>query len=264
MDEPASAAVRGDEPSSIRVALELVRDGRARAVVSCGNSGAVLVAAKIILGTFPGVDRPAIATILPRQDGGELILLDAGANVDCRPEQLVCFALLGSAYSEANGVVDPRVGLLSNGQEASKGNMLVRSTLPMLMESAINFIGPIEPTDAMAGGCDVLVCDGFAGNVFLKSAEAAAETVSKLLTLEIGKRNTGKLGAWLMSPALKRLKRHVNWDAYGGAMLLGTRGPVVVGHGRANAASIKAAIDRAHEAHSGSLVKKIEEHLRLS
>jgi phosphate acyltransferase len=264
MDAPATSAVRGDKPTSIRVALELVRDGRACGMVSCGNSGAVVIAAKIILGTYQGVDRPAITTILPRQDGGELVLLDAGANVDCRPEQLVSFALLGTAYASVHGIPEPRVGLLSNGSEAGKGNMLVRSTLPLLEALPINLIGPIEPTGAMAGECDVLVCDGFAGNVFLKSAEAAAATVSHLLKREIGRRNSGRLGAWLMSPALRRLKRHVNWDAYGGAMLLGTRGQVVIGHGRANASSVTAAIQLAQQGARRGLVHEIERTLNLS
>jgi len=264
MDDPPTSAVRGEKPTSIRVALELVRDGRACGAVSCGNSGAVVVASKIILGTYQGVERPAITTTLPRQDGGKLILLDAGANVDCRPEQLVCFALLGVAYATVHGNAEPRVGILSNGTEPGKGNMLVRSTLPLLEALPINLVGPIEPTQAMAGACDVLVCDGFAGNVFLKSAEAAADTVSKLLKLEIGRRNSGRLGAWLMSPALRRLKRHVNWDAHGGAMLLGTRGQVVIGHGRANATAVKAAIDMAYLGASRGLVDEIERKLALN
>jgi glycerol-3-phosphate acyltransferase PlsX len=264
MEDRPTRALRGDKPTSIRVALELVRDGRACGVVSCGNSGAVVVASKIVLGTYEGVDRPAITTILPRQDGGKLVLLDAGANVDCRPEQLVCFALLGAAYATVQGIEEPRVGILSNGSEPGKGNMLVRATLPLLEAIPINLVGPIEPTQAMAGACDVLVCDGFAGNVFLKSAEAAADTVSKLLKLEIGRRNSGRLGAWLMGPALLRLQRHVNWDAHGGAMLLGTRGHVVIGHGRAKAEAVRAAIEMVHAGARRGLVEEIELKLSLN
>lgn len=185
MGDAAVAGVRRSERSSLRVALRSLRDGGADAVVSCGNTGAVLVGAVLDLGVLPGVDRPAICTVLPRADGGRLFLLDAGANVDCKPEQLVAFAALGVAYAEASGVPDPRVGLLSNGEEDGKGNVQVKATLPLLRASGLRVVGNVEPSAAMEGACDVLVTDGFVGNVLLKAAEGAVTTVVQLLRQEI-------------------------------------------------------------------------------
>ncbi len=249
MDESPVAAVRNGRDSSLVVAVEAVRDGRVSAVVSCGNTGALLVAAVTRLGALPGVDRPAVATLLPRMDGGRLVLLDAGANVDCRPEQLVCFARLGAAYAVALGIEAPRVGLLSNGEEDGKGNMQVRATLPLLREaSGLHVVGNVEPSAAMAGACDVLVCDGFVGNVLLKAAEGAVATVVGLLSEEVARTPRGSLGKWLLSPAFGRFRNRVAWDAHGGALLLGVGGAVVVGHGRARAGAVRAAIGVAHDA----------------
>jgi glycerol-3-phosphate acyltransferase PlsX len=261
MGDAAVAGVRRSEQSSLRVALRLVRDGRAGAVVSCGNTGAVLVAAVLDLGVLPSVDRPAIATVLPRADGGRLFLLDAGANVDCRPEQLVAFASLGVAYAEACGVPDPRVGLLSNGEEDGKGNTQVKATLPLLRKSGLRVVGNVEPSVAMEGGCDVLVTDGFVGNVLLKAAEGAVTTVVQLLRQEIRRSPVGVLGALLLRGAFRRFRERVAWDAHGGAVLLGTKGIVVVGHGRANAHAVHQAIRLAHRTSTSGLADRLRSRL---
>jgi glycerol-3-phosphate acyltransferase PlsX len=247
--EAPAAAVRARPQASVVVAVEAVRDGAAAAVVSCGATGALMVAAVTRLGLVTGVERPAVATLLPRSDGGRVVLLDAGANVDCRPEQLLSFARLGSAYAVALGVAVPRVGLLSNGEEDGKGNQQTRAALPLLRgASGLHVVGNIEPMAAMAGGCDVLVCDGFVGNVLLKAAEGAVATVVGLLGEEVSRSPTGSLGKWLLSPAFGRFRRKIAWDAHGGALLLGVAGTVVVGHGKARAAAVRAAIGVAHRA----------------
>lgn len=261
MGEGAVAAVRRAEDSSVRVALREVREGRAGSVVACGHTGALVVAAKFDLGWVDGVDRPAIATVLPRGDGGRLVLLDAGANVDCRAEQLVTFAALGVAYAEALGVEEPRVGLLSNGEEESRGNAQVRAALPLLQATALRVVGPIEPTLAMAGGCDVLVTDGFVGNILLKAAEASVHTVVTMLREEVRRRPSGRLGAFLLKKAFARFRDRVAWDAQGGAMLLGVDGTVVVGHGRATEEAVCAAIMLAHRTAAAGLVDRVTAHM---
>jgi glycerol-3-phosphate acyltransferase PlsX len=253
MDE-SPASLRRRPEASVRCTLRAVAEGRAAAAVSCGHTGATLMAAVLDLGVLEGVDRPAIATALPRRDGGRLILLDAGANVDCRPELLVGFAMLGAAYAEASGVSFPRVGLLSNGEEDSKGNQQVRATLPLLRATDLRVVGNVEPSAAMEGACDVLVCDGFVGNVLLKAAEGAVGTVVALLREEILRRPSGRIGALLLRGAFARFRRRVAWDEVGGALLLGTRGIVVVGHGRAHPEAVAAAIATADRyARSGLL-----------
>ena len=222
--EARASAVRRLENASVRVAMREVAGGRATAAVSFGNTGATLVSAVLDLGVFDGVERPALATVLPRSDGKQLVMLDAGANVDCRPETLATFALLGAAYAEVLGMADPRVGLLSNGEEDGKGNVQVRATLPLLRELPLTVVGNVEPTAAMSGACDVLVCDGFVGNILLKAAEGAATTIQTLLREEIGRNPSGMLGAFLLSGAFRRFRKRVHWDAYGGAILLGARG----------------------------------------
>jgi phosphate acyltransferase len=262
MAEGAAAGVRRAEDSSVRVAMRLVRDGQAGAVVSCGNTGAVLIAAKVDLGVLDGVDRPPLATVLPRVDGGRLILLDAGANVDCRPEQLVSFAHMGAAYAEILGIAQPRVGLLSNGEEDGKGNAQVRAALQLLRATDLTVVGNVEPGAAMEGQCDVLVTDGFVGNVLLKAAEGAVSTVVQLLRAEILRSPVGRAGAWLLRGAFARFRAKVAWDAHGGALLLGTRGPVIVGHGRAHAAAVEQAIYLAGRVAESDLVGRLA--LRLA
>jgi len=258
MDEPASS-VRRRPDVSVRRALALVKQGRCAGALSCGHSGALLVSSLVELGTHDGVERPAIASVLPRSDGGRLVLMDAGANVDCKPEQLASFAQLGSIYAEAMGVERPRIGLLSNGEEDHKGNLQVRATLPLLRSLDLLVVGPIEPSAAMAGACDVLICDGFVGNVLLKAAEGAVQTVVTLLREEITRRPTGRLGAVLLRGAFRRFRDRVAWDAHGGALLLGVRGLVAVGHGRATPDAVAAAVRMLHHAAGSGLHARLTE-----
>lgn len=261
MADSATAAVRRSEDSSVRVGLRLVRDGGASALVTCGHTGAALVSAIVDLGVLPGVERPALATVLPRGDGGRFILLDAGANVDCRAEQLVSFAHMGAAYAEVLGIQRPRIGLLSNGEEDGKGNAQVRAALPLLRKTELDVIGNVEPGAAMEGRCDVLVTDGFVGNILLKAAEGAVSTVVQLLRAEISRSPTGMFGAWLLRRAFRRFRSKVEWDAHGGALLLGTRGPVIVGHGRANAEAVRRAVHLASQAVERGLVEGVARRL---
>ncbi|TNE92034.1 MAG: phosphate acyltransferase PlsX [Deltaproteobacteria bacterium] len=252
--EDAAVSVRRRPDSSLRLALQEVAAGRACAAVSCGHTGAALVGAVLDLGVLPGVERPAVATVLPRSDGGQLVLADAGANVDCRPEQLANFALLGAALAHTLGVEAPRVGLLANGSEPGKGNMQVRATLPLLQALPLDVVGNVEPPDAFRGVCDVLVCDGFAGNIMLKSVEGAAETVLSLLKEELKGHRSAQIGAWLLQRAVKGLRGKVAWESIGGGLLLGVDGVVVIGHGRSNAEAVSAAISLAARSAEGDLV----------
>ncbi len=261
MEEAAALSVRRKTESSIRVGLQLVADGKALAMVSCGHTGASFVGAVLVLGVLDTVERPAIATVLPRSDGGQLILLDIGANVDCKPEQLACFAQLGAAWAEVRGVENPRVGLLSNGEEGSKGNEQVRAAHPLIAASGVHFVGNMEPSAAFAGACDVLVCDGFVGNVLVKGVEGAAEVVQHLLREHIKSSVTARAGALLMRGAFTRFQNQVRWDAHGGGVFLGTKGVVVVGHGRANAEAVHAAICAAHRVATGGLVASLQSRL---
>ena len=247
MDEAPAAAVRRKPEASINRAVGAIPGGEACAAVCCGNTGAAMAASLFGLGRLPGVQRPAVTSVVPRTDGGRLVLLDLGANVDCRPEHLAQFALMGHAF--ARGVLGqsrPAVGLLSNGSEAGKGNELVRAASALVEALPINYVGNIEPLEAFRGGCDVLVCDGFVGNVMLKTAEATAEVVGALLKEEILRDLSGKAGAWLLQGAFRRFRDRTDYAAVGGALLLGVNGVVVVGHGRSDARAVASAIRFAH------------------
>jgi phosphate acyltransferase len=260
MDDSPSVVLRKKPQASVRVAAAAVKAGDACAAVSCGNTGAVMAAAMAELGRIRGVERPAITTVVPRLDGGNLVILDLGANVDCRPEQLGQFAVMGQVFARVfQGIESPRVGLLSNGEELSKGNAQVQAAVEVLSKLPINFVGQVEPTAAFRGGCDVLVCDGFVGNVMLKSVEATVEIVSKLLKEEILRRPSAKLGAWLISGAFRRFRSRTKYSAIGGAQLLGVDGVVVVGHGRADAEAVTSALRRAHHCAAEHLSSHIGE-----
>jgi glycerol-3-phosphate acyltransferase PlsX len=249
LGHPGEVRLHPDIP--VRRALAEVIAGRACAAVSFGNSGATLVASVLDLGLIPGVERPAIAAPLPRADGGQLWVLDAGASVDVRPEHLVAFALLGDAHARALGVALPRVGLLSNGAEAHKGNKLVRGADPLLdalSPSWITYVGQVEPHVALAGAVDVLVCDGFSGNLMLKAAEGTVEVVRALW------RRLAAAGSQECEVAWRALDARLDWRTHGGALLLGVRAPVVIGHGRADAEAVCAAVLRAHYAAERGLV----------
>lgn len=255
------AAIRRHENASVRVALREAREGRACGVFSAGPSGATLVASVLELGILPGVERPAIASVLPRADGGRLVVVDSGANVDCRSEQLANFAVLGSVFAEVLGTPTPRVGLLSIGHEPGKGNDQVRAARERLAEAPIAFIGNIEPTSALAGGCDVLVCDGFVGNIFLKTVEATTETVLAIARRELGHKPVAQVAAWLLQRRLRNLRKRLAWEATGGALLLGVKGVVVVGHGRTGPDAARAGFDMVRRAASDGLVDTLQARL---
>lgn len=255
MDEPASTPIRKKPGASIRRIFELVRDGQAVAAVTCGHSGAAMAAALHVLGPVPGVDRPPLCTVVPRKDGGQLVLLDLGANVDCKPAHLAQFAVLGDAYARAVlGLQRPRVGLLANGEEPGKGNLQVRAAWPELEALDLEFVGNVEPLGALRGECDVLVCDGFVGNVMLKTVEGTVEVVGRVLREEIRRRPGAQLGAWLLGGAIRRFRQRTTYDAVGGALLLGVEGVAIVGHGRADARAVASAIRYARSCAEAGLV----------
>jgi glycerol-3-phosphate acyltransferase PlsX len=242
----APSAVRRLPESSARIVARLVQTGEACAAVSCGNTGASMVAAIMEMGLLPGIERPPVSVVLPRADGGRLVLLDAGANVDCRPEMLANFARVGAAYAQSLGFTVPRVGLLSNGEEDGKGNAQTRQVMPLLRASDLHVVGNIEPSDAMSGACDVLVCDGFVGNAVLKAAEGAAEIGAAVLSDLLSDLSEVADDAPLRKRLLTQFQGRMSWDSYGGGVLLGVDGVFVVGHGRATARAVAAAIALAH------------------
>ena len=235
MDDKAALAVRSKRDSSMRVGLKMVREGRAAGFVTAGNTGAAMATAKMVLGSLAGVDRPALATAFPTSTGQPCVMLDVGANVDCDPENLRQFAVMGHAYSKnVLLAASPRVGLLSNGEEDGKGNSLTRDTLPLLRTLPINFIGNVEGRDLFNGNCDVVVCDGFVGNVALKTCEGTAKMLSQMLRSSLKSTVTSQVGALLSRKAFGAFKKRLDYSEYGGAQLLGVRGVCVVGHGSSN------------------------------
>lgn len=233
MDDKAAHAVRSKRDSSMRVGLKRVREGLSQGFFTAGNTGAAMATAKMVLGGLAGVDRPALATILPSITGSPTLLLDVGANVDSEPENLLQFAVMGSMYSRnVLKIRDPRVGLLSIGEEDSKGNQLTRDTLPMLRAlTNINFVGNVEGRDLFNGRADVVVCDGFVGNVALKTSEGLARLVSVSLRESLKSTVTSQVGALLSRAAFSDFKKRLDYSEYGGAPMLGVRGVCIVGHG---------------------------------
>jgi glycerol-3-phosphate acyltransferase PlsX len=261
MDEPPTAPVRSKRRSSLAVGARLVRDGKACALVTAGNSGAAMVAAKLIIGAVEGIERPALATLVPGLERPTLIL-DVGANVDCRPRHLLEFAVMGHCYSEAVlGVENPRVGLLSNGAEEGKGGRVTIEAYRLLADSGLNFVGNVEGRDVYTGAVDVVVCDGFVGNVVLKVSEGLGEMIYALLRRE-GKRSpTSAVGLLLAKGALAALRRKADYTEVGGAPLLGVRGACLVGHGRSNAKAIRNAVRFAHAYATQGVIQHIEARL---
>ncbi len=242
MDAHPAQAVRHQPHSSISVAVQLVGRGQADACFSAGHSGATMAAALLQLRRSQGVARPAIGTVFPTRTGSTL-LVDAGAQVDCRPEWLAQFAQLGSDYMQrALGVERPRVGLLSNGEETSKGNALVQAAHELIAQLELNYLGPVEGTDLVSGKVDVVVADGFVGNVALKTAEAVAEAIIAALRQEGSSGLRSRLGAFLLLPGLRRLRQRLDWSQIGGAPLLGVSGLVFIGHGRSDARAVSSAL----------------------
>jgi glycerol-3-phosphate acyltransferase PlsX len=240
MDDKAAQAVRAKRDSSMRVGLKMVREGRAAGFFTAGNTGAAMATAKMVLGMLSGVHRPALVTVLPTSLGTPSLLLDVGANVDCDPDNLVQFAVMGHMYARnVLKVQNPRVGLLSIGEEDSKGNSLTRDTLPLLRALAgINFIGNVEGRDLYNGHCDVTVCDGFVGNVALKTSEGIVKLVTASLRESLKSTVTSQVGALLSRKAFSEFKKRLDYSEYGGAPLLGVRGVCLVGHGSSNEKAI--------------------------
>jgi len=262
MEDSAAKAVRTKKDSSIRVASRLVRDGEAAGLVSAGNTGAVMATAKMVQGMVPGVERPALASALPTITGKPTIVLDVGANVDSTARMLVQFAVMGNLYSRAiMHATNPRVGLLSIGEEEHKGNELTRSATPLLKSLPINFIGNVEGRDIYKGVVDVVVCDGFTGNVLLKVSEGVADVVKHMLRDSLMATLSGQAGAWLARNAFANFKKRVDYSEYGGVPLLGVRGVCIICHGSSNSNAMKNSIRVAAEFASQNLNTKIESEL---
>ena len=263
MEDSAGKAVRSKKDSSIRVASRLVRDGVAQGVVSAGNTGAVMATAKMTQGMLPGVDRPALASAFPTLSGRAAVMLDVGANVDCTPNMLAQFAVMGNAYSRVIfHTPRPRVGLLSIGEEEHKGNSLTREAAPLLKSlKHLNFIGNVEGRDVYTGVVDVIVCDGFVGNVALKTSEGLVEVIRQLLKESLKASITRKMGAYLARGAFNEFKRRVDYSEYGGVPLLGLNGLCVICHGRSNAKAIRNAIRVTKEFAEGKINERIATEL---
>lgn len=247
MGESPLTALRRKKDSSIKVAIELVKSGDADAMVSAGNSGVVMATALFLLGKLHGVERPAIAAVMPTLKGC-FVLIDAGANVDCRANHLLQFAVMGEAYARnIFNIEHPKIGLLGIGEEDAKGNELTREAFKLLKDAGINFIGNIEGKDIFMGDADVVVCDGFVGNIALKISEGLAETMAKMLKREISERSTGRIGYLFLKSALRSFKKKTDYSEYGGAPLLGISKPCIISHGRSTAKAIKNAVKLAGE-----------------
>jgi glycerol-3-phosphate acyltransferase PlsX len=261
MDEKPAAVLRKKKDSSIHVAAALVRDGLASGLVSAGNTGAVMAVSKMLVGVVPGVDRPALATVVPTLKG-RAVLLDVGANVTCKPHHLVQFALMGHLFSrQIVGVASPRVGLMSVGEEESKGTDLTKGVYKSLKELQLNFIGNVEGRDIYNGRADVIVCDGFTGNVALKTSEGLVEAMLQLMKEEFSRNLQAKLGALLSMDSFRRLKKRLDYSEYGGAPLIGLRGVCIICHGRSSGNAVKNAIRVAKEFAENKVNERLQEEL---
>ncbi|MDK9725151.1 MAG: phosphate acyltransferase PlsX [Sterolibacteriaceae bacterium MAG5] len=257
MDEPVASALRNKKDSSMRVAANLVKEGTADAAISAGNTGALMAISRFVLKTLPGIDRPAIASILPTVKGYTYVL-DLGANVDCQPEHLLQFGIMGAMLASALDHKErPSVGLLNIGEEEIKGNEVVKRAAELLRDSGLNFYGNVEGNDIFKGTTDVVVCDGFVGNVVLKASEGLAQMITNSLKEEFSRNFLTKLGALMALPALRAFKRRYDHRRYNGASLLGLNGIVVKSHGSADALAFRTALERAAEAARQRLPEKI-------
>jgi glycerol-3-phosphate acyltransferase PlsX len=258
MDESPLAALRRKPRASVKVAAELVANGQAGAVFTAGHTGAGLIAAHAALGVLPDVGRPALAVTLPTQTGAA-VLVDAGANVDCRPEQLVQFGLMGDAYARvALGVAEPRVGLLSIGEEAGKGTDLIREAHDRLSAARLRFVGNIDARQVFSGQADVIVCDGFTGNIALKIGEGLAELIEQMLRQELG---TTFASRPELGEGLQRFKRRIDYAERGAAPLLGLAGLALIGHGRSSAHAVESGILLAAQLVEGRMVERLADAL---
>ena len=257
MDDPIEVALRRKRDSSMRVAAMLVRDGRADACLSAGNTGAWMAISRYVLKTLDGIERPAIASGIPNQTGGVTTMLDLGANVDCEPQHLLQFAVLGSCMVTAlHGTERPTIGLLNIGEEVIKGNEVVKQAAELLRTSPLNFKGNVEGNDIYRGTVDVIVCDGFVGNVALKTSEGLAQMLGGFIRAEFTRSVLSQLAGLLAMPVLKRLRHRVDHRRYNGACLLGLRGVVVKSHGSADAYAFECAIARAHDAVRNRMIER--------
>jgi glycerol-3-phosphate acyltransferase PlsX len=267
MQEKAAQAVRSKRDSSMRVGLRMVRDGKVAGFVTAGNTGAAMATAKMVLGAIPGVDRPALAAVFPTAQGTATILIDVGANVDSKPQNLQQFAIMGDVYFRTifagrfPSAEHPRVGVLSIGEEETKGNDLTREAYKLIKELPMNFVGNVEGRDLYNGKADVLVCDGFVGNVALKISEGMVETVRFLLKQSLQATITSQVGFLLSRKAFADFKKRLDYSEYGGAPLLGIKGVCIVSHGSSNANAIKNAIRVAMEFANSKLNHTIEERI---
>jgi glycerol-3-phosphate acyltransferase PlsX len=262
MSDPVAQAVRRKRNSSLHVAAKVVADGRASGFVSAGNTGAVMGVAMIKLGTLAHVDRPALATVLPTVSGRGALMLDVGANAECKPEHLMQFAVMGAIYARAIfGVKDPTVGLLSIGEEEVKGNDLTKEAHKLLKAAPLRFTGNVEGRHIFLGEVDVIVCDGFTGNVVLKVSEGLIEAIIKMLREELQRSLQGMAGAFLSRPAFQAFKKRLDYAEYGGAPLLGVAHPTVICHGRSNPRAIRNAVRVAKEFAEGGLNGRIDAEL---
>jgi glycerol-3-phosphate acyltransferase PlsX len=261
MEESPAAALRRKPGASITIAAAAVAGGEAMAVVSAGHTGATVMAAHAAFGMLPGVDRPALAATIPTR-GRPAVLLDVGASVECRPQHLLQFGIMGSVFAHvAFGVESPRVGLLSIGEEETKGNELTKEAHRLLKASPLAFIGNVEARHLYSGEADVIVCDGFTGNVVLKTSEGLVEMIEGLLGEELSSTLTMRMGSLLARRALRRFRRRVDYSEYGGAPRLGVAGVTLVGHGRSSAKAVRNAVAMAYRFASGRFIERVEQHI---
>jgi glycerol-3-phosphate acyltransferase PlsX len=264
MEESPSAALRRKPAASIKVAAETVARGGAAARLSARATGATVMAAHAAFGMLPGVDRPALAATVPTRRR-PAVLLDVGASVECRPSHLLQFAVMGSMYARvAFGIDSPRVALLSTGHEETKGNELTREAHRLLKGSPLAFIGNIEARDVYSGAADVIVCDGFTGNVALKISEGLVDVVEELLSEELSRTITTRVGSLLTRRALRRFRRRVDYSEYGGAPLLGVAGVAIVGHGRSTAKAVRNAVAMAYRFAGSRFIERVEHEIAAS
>ena len=262
MSESPATAVRRKKNASIPVGIRLIKQNQADAFVGAGNTGAMVASSLVTLGRLHGVSRPAITTFFPNQSKGAVVL-DVGANSECVPRHLFHFAIMGAVLAEHQlGIDKPRVGLLNIGEEPTKGNVLAREAHGLLKEADLNFIGNVEGRDIFSGAVDVVVCDGFVGNVALKLSESIVSFLTHVVKLEIKKRNLAKFGALLMKDVFSSVRARLDYAEYGGAPLLGVNGGIIIAHGKSSSRAIKNAILMAHRFVSRDINKRIEERFK--
>lgn len=255
-DEPVKA-VRRKKDSSMVVAGKLVKEGEAEAMISAGNSGALLATGLLIVGRIPGIERPALAPMIPTLDGRGVLALDLGANMDASPDHLLQYAIMGSIYrNKVHGIAKPKIGLLNVGTEAAKGNELTKQAYPLLEQAPVDFVGNVEARDLLKTECDVIVCDGFAGNILLKTLEGAAGTIMGILKQEFKRSFMTKMAALIMKPGLSQFKKF-DYKEHGAAPLLGTNGLVLKSHGSSDAKAIKNGVRQARIAIQNNLIESI-------